>query len=296
MTERLTKEQKEWKIYLDDPFRLVLLVNPKLKENPKFKELKDWYYDRVKELPLMEVNIGTPFADGEQWVAEGADADKRIVERVVRADGTFYQFIGGGIRLFKVDGGEKKNIFSWNQGFKRSVEITLEFNLLGENVRLPIYGVLGTIKDTDGNMLMTVGQEPAAESPNHAIFRLPIQASSGKIDLLMKGEKNVDNQLANLLEIFGTDIFGLFDKAEVTIPVSAGDTNMEIKHNILAQLKVDVGSNIHSNLVADGSRKWLSPEQVSMIGVARLMNDHTLGAVQLTSFYSVISLMEGNTR
>ena len=298
MREILTEEQKAWKDYIgESPFRLVRLAAPGLESNPELKDLEEWYLRRSKLLPEMEVQITGPMADGEEWLAEGANVKKRTVSEVSKPNKIFYSFVGGKIRLFRWTGepgfSDQETIFEWRQPFKKSSEEIMKLSMLGEEVELPIFGVLGAIKDSEGRTLMTVGQEPTAETPNHAIIRLPIQASSGKINLMKEGNVDADRQLAEILGILDTDIEGLFKQAEQVFPVSAGDTNMEIKHNVMVVLPtVESSTPEHKRLVEGESRKWLSPNQLAMAGVARTMNDHGLGAVQLLNSFTILADIE----
>lgn len=299
MAEREHKAQEiTWSEYLADPWSSLEQINTAIYNSREIGKLMGWYEDRVRRLPYMDEEDG-PLTDGENWKAEfvipgffkrSKEALKLLlgrhpdlqVQKVFRPDDTFYVIVGRKFTKYK-DITRKEVLFEWNQPVMIAREVLTEANILEEDLRIPVNGFLGTIRDTQGRMLMTVDQEATAETPNHAIVRLAVQASAGKIALMRGGMPEADKGLSELLKIYpGGDIEKLLDMAEFIMPIPPEDTNRDIKHNLLLFMPpIDTDSPLHSQLVEDGTRMWLSEVQLEAINAARLTSNHTITAVTL---------------
>jgi len=297
MIERRQHVQEvTWSEYLSDPWSGLEEINPEISKSREVLDLINWYDERVKVLPYMDEET-TSLTDGKNWKAEfvipgilersavardvllGRQPELQV-QRVFRPDNMFYVIAGRKYTKYKV-AGRKEILFSWTQPVIISKEDMTDTNILGEDLRIPVNGFLGTIPDTDGNILMSVEQEATAETPNHAIVRLAVQASAGKIALMRGGKPEADKGLAELLSIYsGGEIEQLLDMAEMILPIPPEDTNRDIKHNLLLLMpEVRSGSELHKKLVEDSKRKWLSPLQRAVVNAARVTNDHTITAV-----------------
>lgn len=296
MLERSEVQETTWPEYLADPWRVLEKINPNLLKSHEIQDLRSWYERRVKELPYM-IGEEASLTDGRNWDLElvlpgfgkrlEAAAKLLIGEQpdlqaymVFRHDGMFYEIRGRKYTKFK-DERKEKVLFSWSQPVIITSEVMTGANILGENLRIPVNGFLGTMRDTDGRILMNVDQEATAETPNHAIVRLAIQASAGKIALMRSGKTEADKGLSELLKIYpGGDIEQLLVMAEFIMPIPPEDTNRDIKHNLLLLMPpIEGDSPLHSKLVEDGTRMWLSEIQRAAIFATRLTNSHTITAV-----------------
>lgn len=262
---------------LKEPWKNLEGLDPEIADSPAYREVREWYTQRTGMLPEFKERECS-LTDGKMWKAEITPDGQ--VSRIARSDNLFFSIEGR--ELSKISKGE--TLFSWKQPVWVSNETPLDVNIFGQKLNLPINGFLGVIRDTQGRILMTVDQEATAETPNHAIVRLAVQASAGKIALMRSGKPEADKQLADLLKIYSNgDIEGLLGKAEFMLPIPPEDTNRDIKHNlVLVMPPVESNSDLHIELEAGGLRKWLSREQLAMVNLARLTNSHTMAAVRIS--------------
>ena len=270
-------EKVDWDTLLQNPWANLEKLSSQIAEYPEYASLRDWYEARVKNLPEFRVE-DAPLTDGESWVATiGAGG---LVEKVARKDGGFYSIEGRRLSKLNPDGSE---MFAWTQPVLVSREVVTAVELYGEELNLPVNGFLGVIRDTEDKVLTVVDQEATAETPNHAIVRLAVQASAGKIALMRSGKPEADKQLFELLKIYpGGDVEKLLETAEFILPIAPEDTNRDLKHNlVLVMPAVESGSDLHEKLEAGGVRKWLSRDQLAMVNVSRLTNSHTVAAIKV---------------
>jgi len=283
----------EWLELKSHPFENLYSTLPNLRGNKEIEDLQDWYEERVNsKSALGRERVG--LTDGRQWSYESTESvelkDAQI-EAILRPDGQFYKFLGMKVTKYDHDG---EIIFEWLQPVKKAMEQELTLDLLGESKTLPFNGILAAITDNEGNILMAADQESTAESPNQLIVKLAVQASAGKIAKMMgtdtePPQPNADKQLAQLLEIYGTDIFGLLDMAEVKLLPPVEDTNSDIKHNLLLVLpSLDSSDELHQKLIETGERKWISKVQQSALGLTGISNSHALAALQMVGSYSIL--------
>ena len=269
-----------WGNYLQNPLEKLARAYPEISENSEFQELSSWYKERASALPNFEVKKA-PLTDGETWVPN-LDAQENV-ESITRPDGKFYSIEG---RTFTKKDPDGKIMFQWNQPVIVSRETPMTVKLFNEKLTLPIHGLLGVIKDSEGRMLTTVDQEAMAETPNHAIVRLPIQASASKIAIMLEENPNADKQLSDLLKIYphqNANIKDLLTMAEHILPIAPEDTNRDLKHNLVLVLpKVESSSEQHTLLEDNGKRKWLTPQQLSMVNISRITNSHTVAAISVS--------------
>lgn len=268
-----------WGNYLQNPLENLKQAYPEVSKNPEYQELNSWYKERVAALPKFEVGE-SPLTDGESWLPKFDEQGN--IESIARSDGKFYKFEG---RTFTKRGPDGKILFQWNQPITVSRETPMTVKLFDKELTLPVHGLLGVIKDSEGRLLTTVDQEAVAETPNHAIVRLPIQASASKIAVMMGENPNADKQLSDLLKIYphqNANIKDLLTIAENTLPIAPEDTNRDLKHNLVLVLpEVDSSSEQHTLLEDNGKRKWLTPQQLAMVNLSRITNSHTIAAIRV---------------
>ncbi len=270
-------ETTTWSDLLKNPWTNLEKFNPSVSEKPSFQEVSKWYLERVKLLPTFKEET-TSLVDGAAWVA--ILDSKGSVNKIERPDGLFYAIEGRKFAKLNPDG---STMFEWAQPVLVSKETETDIKLFGKEVRIPVNGFLGILRDSQGGVLTVVDQEATAETPNHAIVRLAVQASAGKIALMRSGKPEADKQLFELLKIYADgEVENLIKTAEFILPIAPEDTNRDLKHNlVLVMPPIQADSEMHKALEAGGVRKWLSREQLAMINLARLTNSHTTAAIRI---------------
>lgn len=284
MTELTSSESTNWGSLLEKPWANVEQLNPKLSERADFQELSKWYLERTKVLPTFKEEISS-LVDGTSWLLK---TDKNGNIKIERSDGSFYSVEGRQFSKINPDGSV---FFKWTQPVLVSKEIPTDVKLFGKEIRIPVNGFLGIVRDTEGRILSVIDQEATAETPNHAIVRLAIQASAGKIALMRSGKPEADKQLFELLKIYSDgSVENLLKTAEFILPIAPEDTNRDLKHNLVIVMPpIDVNFEMHKALEAGGARKWLSREQLAMVNLARLTNSHTTAAIRISEDASLLS-------
>jgi hypothetical protein len=279
--------ETNWKDFAgNDPLSSLKDINPEVGKSFEFQELSSWYLERMNLLPNIQIEE-SDLTNGVDWNLVANQSENGIQAlRIEKADKSFYGIVGK--KITKTDSNGNK-LFSWEQPILEYSEKIIDIKILGKEKRIPVYGLLGLIRDSEGKILMTVDQEAVAETPKNSVIRLPIQASSGKIELLKAGKKEADRNLSNLMTFFpfeNANIDDFISHAEIILPIPPEDTNLAIKHNILLVFPpVPVGSEIHKKLTEDGSRKFLSEKQIAMVTNSRITNSHTISSVKLFEDY-----------
>lgn len=286
--ESATSRSEDWGNLLKDPWRNLEGLSLEIADRPAYREVREWYTERMGVLPEFKQEECS-LTDGKTWRAEFDENGQ--VSKIARQDNLFFAIEGR--KLTKVSG-DGKVLFSWEQPVWISRETPVNVDVFGQERNLPVNGFLGVIRDTEGKVLMTVDQEVTAETPNHAIVRLAIQASAGKIALMRSGKPEADRQLAELLKIYSDgDIEQLLGRAEFMLPIPPEDTNRDVKHNlVLVMPPIDSSSSLHTELEAGGKRKWLSREQLAMINLARLTNSHTMAAIRISEDARLLNISQ----
>lgn len=298
-TESEKSEQKDsWKNVLNNSEQNISSILPELIANSEIENLMNWYKKQAEKLPQFESSEAN-LTDG-QWKADivvPSGRDERIkaadqildgldpelpVKKIGRSDGLFYQIIG------QVN---NKGGFEWTQPVVAAKETEIPVKVYNKERHLPVNGILAIFTDSEGKTLMTVDQEATAETQNHAVIRLPVQASAGKIKMMKEGKTEADKNLANFLKTYnGGQIEKLLDSAQAILPIPPEDLNLMIKHNLLLIMPtIDVSNELHSNLTSDGSRMWLSKKQMAAANVLNLTNGHTASAINLAEAYKYLS-------
>lgn len=291
-------QKDSWKKVLHNSEQNLRSVFTELPNNPEIEDLIHWYKEQAQKLPAFE-SLEADLTDG-QWKADIVvpnERDERIkaadkildgltpdlqVKKIERSDGLFYQIVGQT---------NKKGGFEWTQPVVAARETEIPVKVYNKERNLPVNGILAIFTDSEGKVLMTVDQEATAETQNHAVIRLPVQASAGKIKMMKEGKTEADKNLANFLKIYnGGQVENLLDSARAVLPIPPEDLNLMIKHNLLLIMpSIDVEDELHLKLTSDGNRMWLSKKQMAAANILNLTNGHTASAINLAEAYKYLS-------
>jgi hypothetical protein len=240
----------------------------RLAARPEFSGAVSWYRERVAGLPEMTVE-DTALTGTGGWDKEMTDSGE-----VARITSRFFDIPGRQVTVTRADG----QAFSWNQaGIVQSEgEITLP-TPEAVDITMDVSGFVGLLRDTEGNVLLTVGQEPYAKTNKRALVRTPLQTSAAKLAGLLDGKTELDPNLANVFEKIspGTPISELFTAGAVeTFPLAPADPNRIDATNIgFAMTVTDPG--VRDGLAVDGSNRWFNPTEVQALIRAGVVNGHT---------------------
>ena len=241
--------------------------------SPKFRDLANWFSGRMQALPDMYTEP-TPLTGKGGWSYE-ATPDGTQVDKIVSG---FFEFKGDLVHTGKQkdDGTE----VTWNQGGIHQAESSVTLPTPEGDFGMDASGFVGMIQDDKGNMLLSVGQEPYAKSPKRALARTPFQTSAKKLQGLLEGNKDLDPGLARTMDIIGQgrtpqQLFkdGTFN----AFPLAAADANRIAATNI-GFVHTVKDEKIKKALESDGANRWCTPDEVSALIRAGLVNGHTIAA------------------
>ncbi len=250
---------------------LVARQQERLLNTPEMAGVRDWYKERAARLPEMEVTdtaLTGKGGWGHEMTPEG---------NVDRVKGAFFEIPGQQITITKSDG----STMGWNQPgiVQKETSITLP-SPYGE-MTLDASGFVGILQDMEGKVLLTVGQEPLANTDKKALARTPFQTSAAKLQALMEGDTSKDPNLAGVLEKVGggRPVSELFAAGDVdTFPLAPADPNRIAATNIGFSMKVQ-DSEIAKALEADGANRWCTREEAKALTKTGLVNGHTAAAL-----------------
>jgi hypothetical protein len=155
---------------------------------PEYHDVYAWYKERVEAMPEMETSPA-PLTDGDKWKYTETE------------DGEIDEIRSG---FFSMEGRAVKTpTFSWNQPGIIAAEAPMDLPTPEGNYALETSGFVGVMRDVDGNVLLSVGQEPLAQTPKKALVRTPFQTSVAKLQGLLNGQRELDPTLADILEKVG---------------------------------------------------------------------------------------------
>ncbi len=283
-------EDTPWRRILKDPWENLARTFPGIEKLDGFDELKEWFNKQVEKLDNFEVetipleetlNVESSNQEGK-WIAASqsiAPETKGNVMEIRRLDSKFFSVKGIRVNTTDPITGEKKS--EWTQSILVGDETPLTLKIFGEKQPVPVYGMIISIKDSDGNYLVSVGQEPMSENEKNCTIRLAVQASGAKIANTITGAKGGDAGLLDLLKAYDcNNMDDLLEKANAILLEPPEDLDRIYKHNVIGIMPdVDQGSELHQRLVASGKRKWVSKAQFDMLALSGLANSHTTGCV-----------------
>jgi hypothetical protein len=226
-----------------------------------------WYKERLAALPEMAVT-DTELTGKGGWGKEMTPGGE--VERIT---GAFFDIPGQQISVTRPDG----STAGWNQPGIVQKEIPVTLPTPDGDVSMDASGFVGLLRDPEGNVLLTVGQEPLANTDKKALVRTPFQTSAAKLNALLEGDTAKDPNLAGVLEKVGQGrpITDLFASGEVdTFPLAPADPNRIAATNVGFSLTVR-DENVREELTAGGANRWCSPAEVKGLIRAGVVNGHT---------------------
>ena len=229
---------------------------------PEFNAVYSWYKERLDSLPEMETHQA-PLTDGDKW------------KHSKTPEGEINEIRSG---FFSMEGRAVKTpSFSWNQPGIIAAETSIGLPTPDGVQNLEVSGFVGIIRDTEGNVLLSVGQEPLAQTPKKALIRTPFQTSATKLQGLMNGQKELDPNLANILDQIGNGkpITEMFASGEVeTFPLAPADPNRIQATNIGFAMTVS-DSTLREKLTNEGKNRWCTPNETKALTKAGVVNGHT---------------------
>ena len=236
---------------------------------PEYHDVYAWYKERVEAMPEMETSPA-PLTDGDKWKYTETE------------DGEIDEIRSG---FFSMEGRAVKTpTFSWNQPGIIATEAPMDLPTPEGNYALETSGFVGVMRDVDGNVLLSVGQEPLAQTPKKALVRTPFQTSVAKLQGLLNGQRELDLTLADILEKVGNGkpITDMFTTGEVeTFPLAPADPNRIQATNIgFAMVVTDPG--IRDSLVVDGKNRWCTSGEAKALAKAGVVNGHTAAVLLAT--------------
>lgn len=230
-----------------------------------------WYEECLRRLGEMTVE-DAPLTNSVEWKATMTEGGE--VEEV---DGAHFTLIGQTVTRYNPDG---TIAFRWTQPGLLQKESTVTIPTT-EGVReITASGFVGIILDEEDNVLLTLAQEPFAQTPKKALIRTPFQASIAKLDGILKGDRKLDPTLSDLLTVFGggDDILKVFASGQVDLfPLPDTDANRIGAGNVGFALRI-TNPDLRDSLTGNGENRWFTPPEVSYITRAGLINGHTANA------------------
>lgn len=239
------------------------------REVGRFPGLHQWVNESIARLPEMDVRQ-SPLTN-DKWKAETS----AIPGEIERIKGSFFTIEGVHVAT---------PAFSWNQPAIQQSTGSVEIPTPEGLMKADISGIVGIIQDASGNVLLTMGQEPLADTPKHALVRTPMQTSATKFADIMNGDVKKDPAFVALLEkLFGENPFEAFKQyltsGDVRVwPLAAPDANRLRSLNIGITFTV-ADAKKQEALVADGKNRWVSKDEIKALELSGLLNGHTVAAI-----------------
>lgn len=247
----------------------------KILGSPELAGVKQWYQERLLTFPEYEV-ANAPLTDGTNW-----KADLTTEGQVNQVDGAFFTLQGQKITITKPDG----STMGWTQPGMLQKEGSAVVETDEGEQEITASGFVGVVKDNQGNILLTFGQEPEALTPKKVLARTPIQTSASKLASILAGDTAKDKAMYDfMVQVTGSeDISGFFrEHAEDLFPLPYADAN-RIQATNIGFLTVIDDPAMHEAVTKNGQNRWCSPKEVSGLAKAGILNGHTASAVFATS-------------
>ncbi len=234
---------------------------------PDIIGVRDWYKERVARLPEMTV-ASTELTGKGGWGKEMTDSGE-----VSKITGAFFDIPGQQISVTKPDG----TTFGWNQPGIIQSETPITLPTPEGEITMNASGFVGLLRDPEGNVLLTVGQEPLAQTDKKALVRTPFQTSAAKLQGLLAGDRAKDPNLASVIDMIGNGqpISDLFASGAIeTFPLAPADPNRISATNIGFVMEV-ADQAVRDELVADKANRWCNPAEVKALIRSGVVNGHT---------------------
>ena len=239
--------------------------------------VRNWYKEQLKNFGEMTVEAA-PLTDGDKWKKELTPSGE-----IDKVDGSFFTLQGQMVTKYNLDGTVG---FKWTQPglIQKEGEINLPSKEGKETVK--ISGFVGIIKNENGDVLLSLSQEPFAHTPKKVVARTPFQTSAAKLQGIIDGKRELDPQLFDLIasvapgknldQIFKMGILDIF-----SLPYA--DANRIDATNLGFTMKV-INPELVKKLENNGKNRWCSFQETVALAKAGLLNGHTAVAVLASSF------------
>lgn len=272
MVERLNQPsgEQEFNVYREKHIERTLA-------RPEYTDLNNWYQERLANLGEIEVTRSAVTGAG------GWNKELTPEGEVDRIAGAFFTVDGFDVIVRNPDGSRR---FGWHQPGLVNAESPINLPSPEGNQEMNVSGFVGVIMDPERNVLLTVTQEPLADTPKRALARTPFQTSATKLQGLLDGKDELDPTLADLLKKVGDGkaINEMFASGDVDVfPLALADANRISATNIGFGITIQ-DETLRDSLAADGRNRWCNNDEVRALKRAGLLNSHTASAIDAALF------------
>lgn|GEM_PF-4901265 len=239
--------------------------------------VRNWYKEQLKNFGEMTVEAA-PLTDGDKWKKELTPSGE-----IDKVDGSFFTLQGQTVTKYNLDGTVG---FKWTQPGLIQKEGEINFPSKEGQETTKISGFVGIIKNENGDVLLSLSQEPFAHTPKKVVARTPFQTSAAKLRGIIDGKRELDPQLFDLIasvapgknldQIFRMGILDIF-----SLPYA--DANRIDATNLGFTMKV-TNPELVKKLENNGKNRWCSFQETIGLAKAGLLNGHTAVAVLASSF------------
>lgn len=244
---------------------------------PGLEGARQWYEEQLKRFGEMTVERA-PLTDGAKWKRELTPDGE-----IDNVDGEQFSLPGQTVTKYKPDGTVE---FRWTQPglLQKEGEVTIPLKEGQETIR--ISGFVGIIKDPDGNILLSLAQEPFANTRKKVVVKTPFQTSAAKLQGIIEGKRELDPQLFDLITSIDPEknpeqIFRMGEGLDI-FPLPYADANRISATNLGFMLQVS-DTELHSKLENEGKNRWCNPAEVKALAKAGLLNGLTASAILASS-------------
>ncbi|KKQ34731.1 MAG: hypothetical protein US51_C0029G0003 [Microgenomates group bacterium GW2011_GWA2_37_6] len=250
-------------------------ASQRILEGEEFAGLRTWYEERLVSFPEYTVTDAN-LTDGTNWKAA-----LTVEGQVEFVDGAFFTLKGQRITITKPD----RSTFGWDQPglIQKEGKVTVETDEGAEEITAS--GFVGVVKDADGNILLTLGQEPFAKTPKNVLARTPIQTSASKLASILDGDTAKDAAMYEFMStVTGSeDVSGFFAAhAQDMFPPPYADANRIQATNIGFTTTISDPA-MREAVTKNGQNRWCTPNEVARLAKAGILNGHTAAAVLAAS-------------
>lgn len=240
-----------------------------MRANPELQGVYSWYKERTDGMSEMNITTG-PLTDGDKW------------KHTKTPEGEVQEIRSG---FFSIEGRTiSTSNHTWTQPGIISSETTVSLPTPEGVQNIETSGFVGLIRDAKGNILLSIAQEALAQTPKKAVVKTPFQTSAAKLQGILNGQKELDVNLAALLEKIGKGKSAqeMFASGEIkTLPLGPADANRMQTTNIGFLMTVS-NDEIRETLTSDGKNRWCTPLEVKALVDAGVINGLTASILLAT--------------
>ncbi len=236
-----------------------------------FEQSRATYGDMVTET--------VPVTDSDRWKFE------MVGEQVGRIVGAHFEIRGSLVTRYNHDGSIS---LRWLQPGIHHSGTTTEVPINGENKELTFDGFLGAVFNSKGEVLLTLGQEPYADSEKKVLLRTFMQASVTKFTQVLNGEEDKDPMMYLLFQSIGirgfTDIVNQKGFDLFVLPYA--DANRVDGKNI--GFAITIGDlELEKKLEAGGRNRWCTLEEAQLAARTGNLNGHTTNVIACAAGFAI---------